>query len=120
MAVLKRTHKTKGGKNMMNEIADNGTVFGYLLSMLWVFGLMSMVVVAYIGKNRNESKARKIGYELEVIKNHRYSTGVHNQSLAMWLHKVGKVNTSSKITTTVHDHTPKLSLTGHFQVEDAK
>ena len=81
---------------MMNEIADNGTVFGYLLSMPWVFGLMSMVVVAYIGKNRNESKARRIGYELEVIKNFRHNTGVHNESLAHWLYKVGKVPTVSE------------------------
>ena len=74
-------------QNNMMQNADIDSV-GFLLGMLWVFGFMALVAVAYIGRRTNERKEQTYGYELEVIKTaHAYSDDA-NHSLARFLTKV--------------------------------
>ena len=76
---------------MYNETVQNAEldgVFGFLLAMLWAFGFMAMVAVAYIGRRTNERKEQTYGYELEVIKTAHQHSADANHSLANFLTKV--------------------------------
>ena len=76
---------------MQNEIAYGtnlpleGSDVGYLLGMLWVFGFMALVLVAFVGKRTNERKNRTMGFELEVIKTKHHHSDNANKSLARYM-----------------------------------
>lgn len=75
---------------MQNEMMQNADMngVGYLLGMLWVFGFMALVLVAYIGRRTNERRTQTIGFELEVIKTIHAHSEDANHSLANFLTKV--------------------------------
>ena len=78
--------RMKNMQEQMQNDALNGV--GFLLAMLWVFGLMACVVVSYIGRRTNERKEQTYGYELEVIKTLHRDSRDANHSLANFLTKV--------------------------------
>lgn len=75
---------------MQNEMMQNADMngVGYLLGMLWVFGFMALVLVAYIGRRTNERRTQTIGFELEVIKTLQAHSEDANHSLANFITKV--------------------------------
>tara|TARA_R110002096_G_scaffold156421_4_gene320986 strand:- start:777 stop:3344 length:2568 start_codon:yes stop_codon:yes gene_type:complete len=80
----------------MNGMEANGLAI--VLPMLWVFVLMAAVVMNVVSKHKNERMNKRIGIEMELIKN-AHSRDSPHEKLAQWINKQVAVHdslTSSK------------------------
>ena len=78
-----------------------------LLPLLWVFGLMAVIVVSYVGKRTNENNRQRIGAEIEAIKDAKFRAN-DNHSFALWLSKYGLESVTAAWNAQYQQHRTKV------------
>ena len=78
-----------------------------LLPLLWVFGLMAVVVISYVGKRTNENNRQRIGAEIEVIKDAKFRAN-DNHTFALWLSKYGLESITASYSSGYQEHRTKV------------
>lgn len=78
-----------------------------LLPLLWVFGLIVVVVVSYVGRRTNENNRQRIGAEIEAIKDAKFRAN-DNHSFALWLSKYGLESLTASYGANSQQHRTKV------------
>lgn len=103
--------QTKQGEKNMEAIALSAInemgVGMALLPLLWVFGLMAVIVVSYVGKRTNENNRQRIGAEIEAIKDAKTRAN-DNHTFALWLTKYGLESMTAGYSSASEEHRTKV------------